>query len=151
MTATRTPTSSSSIETATPSGAYKGGTHCIRSKGGATRANTTTTRSKDAATQEVGKTCRINQASPTQCTSPQNSELESKISIRGTRSDAILCSRQQTQSFAQHTRRFPIEMINAVINKETWELMEYNNIMKNPKYHKLYCKSYIKELGQISQ
>ena len=42
------------------------------------------------------------------------------------------------------TRRFPIEMINAVLNEETEELMEYRHIMKTPKYRELYCKSYSK-------
>ena len=35
-------------------------------------------------------------------------------------------------------------MINAVLNKETRELMDYRHIMKNPKYQELYCKSYSK-------
>ena len=49
------------------------------------------------------------------------------------------------------TCRFTIEMINAVLNKETGELTEYRHRMKNPKYHELYCKSYSKELGRLSQ
>ena len=49
------------------------------------------------------------------------------------------------------SRRFPIEMINAVLNEERGELMEYRHIMKNPKYRKLYTTSYIKELGRIAQ
>ena len=49
------------------------------------------------------------------------------------------------------TRRYPIEMINAVINKETGDIMEYRHILKNPKYRELYCKSYSKELGWIAQ
>ena len=42
-------------------------------------------------------------------------------------------------------------MINAVINEETGELMEYRHIMKNTKYRQLYTKSYSKELGRLAQ
>ena len=42
-------------------------------------------------------------------------------------------------------------MINAVLNEETGELMKYRQVMKCPKYQKLYAKSYSKELGRLSQ
>ena len=42
-------------------------------------------------------------------------------------------------------------MINAVLNEETGELMEYRHIMKNPKYRQLYATSYSKELGCLAQ
>ena len=42
-------------------------------------------------------------------------------------------------------------MLNAVLNKETGELMEYHHIMKTPKYRELYCKSYSKEMGRLAQ
>ena len=44
-------------------------------------------------------------------------------------------------------RCFLIGMINAILNEETGEIMEYRHIMKNHKYRQLYKKSYIKELG----
>ena len=47
--------------------------------------------------------------------------------------------------------KFPFEMINTVLNKETGELMEYLKVTKNPKYRKLYEKSYSKELRRITQ
>ena len=49
------------------------------------------------------------------------------------------------------SRRFPVEMINSVLNEEMGELMEYWQVMKCPKYQKLYAKSYSKELGRIAQ
>ena len=49
------------------------------------------------------------------------------------------------------SRKFPIEMINAVLDKDTKELMEYCGLMKNPKYRKLYAQSYTKELVSIAQ
>ena len=52
-------------------------------------------------------------------------------------------------------RRFPIAMINTVINtvldEDTGELMEYCRSMKNPKYLPLYRNSYTKELGRLAQ
>ena len=50
-----------------------------------------------------------------------------------------------------YSRCFPIEMINAVLNEETGELMEYRHIMKNTKYCQLYTTSYSKELGRLAQ
>ena len=34
-------------------------------------------------------------------------------------------------------RRFPLEMLNAVLNEETGEIMEYRQIMKSPNYRNL--------------
>ena len=48
-------------------------------------------------------------------------------------------------------RRFPLEMLNAVLNEETGEIMEYRQLMKSPKYRNLYKHSYIKELGRLAQ
>ena len=48
-------------------------------------------------------------------------------------------------------RRFPIEMINAVMNEETGKLLEYRHIMNNPKYLQLFATSYSKELGRLAQ
>ena len=42
-------------------------------------------------------------------------------------------------------------MINAVLNEETGELMEYRHIMQNPKYRQLYATFYSKELGSLVQ
>ena len=42
-------------------------------------------------------------------------------------------------------------MLNAVLNEEMGELMEYRQVMKCPKYQKLYAKSYSKELGWLAQ
>ena len=42
-------------------------------------------------------------------------------------------------------------MINAVLDEDTGELMEYRHLMKNPKYCQLYGKSYAKELGRLAQ
>ena len=49
------------------------------------------------------------------------------------------------------SRRFPLKMINAVLNEEKGELMEYRHIMKNSKYLHLYATSYRKELGRLAQ
>ena len=46
---------------------------------------------------------------------------------------------------------FPLEMLNAVLNEETGETMEYQQLMKSPKYRNLYNNSYSKELGRLAQ
>ena len=49
----------------------------------------------------------------------------------------LLCATvAQTKLYPKQltSRRFPVEMINAILNEETGELMEYRHIMKNPKY-----------------
>ena len=42
-------------------------------------------------------------------------------------------------------------MISAVLDEDTGELMEYRDLMKKPKYRKLYAKLYTKELGRLAQ
>jgi hypothetical protein len=49
------------------------------------------------------------------------------------------------------SQKFPLEMLYAVLDKDTGELMEYRALMKNPKYRKLYGESYTKELGRLAQ
>ena len=49
------------------------------------------------------------------------------------------------------SRRFPLEMINAVLNEDTGELMEYRALMRHPRYRTLYAQSYAKELGRLAQ
>ena len=48
-------------------------------------------------------------------------------------------------------RKFPFEMINAVLNEETGELIEYRQVIKNPKYRILYEKSFSKEIRKLAQ
>jgi hypothetical protein len=45
-------------------------------------------------------------------------------------------------------QKFPIVMLNAVLNNDTGELMEMHHLLRNPKkYTKLWGKLYTKELG----
>ncbi len=48
-------------------------------------------------------------------------------------------------------QKFPIVMLNAVLNNETRKLMEMCHLLRNPKYTKLWGMSYTKELGQLAQ
>ena len=43
-------------------------------------------------------------------------------------------------------QKFPTKMINAVLNKDTGDLMEMRQLLRNPKYANLWEKSYTKEL-----
>ena len=42
-------------------------------------------------------------------------------------------------------------MLNAVLNEETGEIMEYQQLMKSPKYRNLYKNSYSKKLELLVQ
>ena len=49
------------------------------------------------------------------------------------------------------SRRFPKEVLAAVLNKETGELMEYRHLIANPKYRPTWMPSYGKEIGRLAQ
>jgi hypothetical protein len=55
----------------------------------------------------------------------------------------------QASSLAQ--RKFSSKTLNAVLNKDTGELMEKRQLLRNPKYSNLWGKSYTKELGCLAQ
>ena len=48
-------------------------------------------------------------------------------------------------------RIFPRNMLNAVLDMTTGELLEMRHLLVNPKYKELWGKSYTKELGQLAQ
>ena len=60
--------------------------------------------------------------------------------------------RQQSMSArALMSRRFPKEVLAAVLNEETGELVEYRHIIGNPKYRELWQSSYGNNFGSLSQ
>ena len=48
-------------------------------------------------------------------------------------------------------RKFPIEMLSAVLDEDTGELLEYRHLMKNPKYREIWGHAYGNELGRLAQ
>ena len=42
-------------------------------------------------------------------------------------------------------------MLNAILDNDTGELMEYQYLMKKSKYRNLYGNSYAKEIGRLTQ
>ena len=44
-------------------------------------------------------------------------------------------------------QKFPTKIINAVLNKDTRDLIEMRQLLRNPKYANLWGKLYTKELG----
>jgi hypothetical protein len=54
---------------------------------------------------------------------------------------------------ACHTaqQQFPTNMLHAVVDKTTGQLMEMCHLLVNPKYKELWGKSYTKELGCLAQ
>ena len=49
------------------------------------------------------------------------------------------------------SRRFPKEVLAAVLNEETGELVEYRHLIGNPKYRELWQSSYGDEIGRLAQ
>ncbi len=48
-------------------------------------------------------------------------------------------------------RLFSIEILNAVLDKDTGELLKMRHLLKNPKYKDVWGKSYTTELGRLAQ
>eukprot|EP00804_Cyclotella_cryptica_P003820 CCRYP_018943-RA/>CCRYP_018943-RA protein AED:0.47 eAED:0.47 QI:0/-1/0/1/-1/1/1/0/64 len=42
---------------------------------------------------------------------------------------------------------FPTDFLNAILNKDTDDLMEYRHLIKDPKYSTIWKKAYGKELA----
>ena len=49
------------------------------------------------------------------------------------------------------SRNFPRHMLNAVLNEDTGELMEYRHLIGDPKYKKIWGQAYSNELGSLAQ
>ncbi len=48
-------------------------------------------------------------------------------------------------------QKFPIVLLKAVLNNDTGKLMEMRHLLRNPKYTKLWGKSYTKDFGRLIQ
>jgi hypothetical protein len=48
-------------------------------------------------------------------------------------------------------QKFPLEMLNAVLDMDTGTLMEMKHLLVNPKYKEVWGKSYTTKLGQLAQ
>jgi hypothetical protein len=44
-----------------------------------------------------------------------------------------------------------LEMVNAVMDLETGDMMEYRHLLKNPKYRETWSKAFGKEIGRLAQ
>ena len=49
------------------------------------------------------------------------------------------------------SRKFPPHMLNAVLNEDTGELMEYRHLIGSPKYREIWGQAYGNELGRLAQ
>eukprot|EP00804_Cyclotella_cryptica_P024317 CCRYP_015305-RA/>CCRYP_015305-RA protein AED:0.21 eAED:0.21 QI:0/0/0/1/1/1/2/0/741 len=64
----------------------------------------------------------------------------------------VLATRHIGITAAQATqRRYPTDMLHAVLNDETGELMEYRHLVANPKYGDIWKNAYGKELSRLAQ
>jgi hypothetical protein len=48
-------------------------------------------------------------------------------------------------------QKFPLEMLNAVLDMDTGKLMEMKHLLVNPKYKEVWGKLYTTELGRLAQ
>jgi len=46
---------------------------------------------------------------------------------------------------------FPVKIFNAVLNKDTGELLEMRHLLANPKYKDVLGESYTTELGHLAK
>jgi len=49
------------------------------------------------------------------------------------------------------TRQFPHDVLSAILDTDTGELLEYRHLIKNPKYCTIWKNAYGKELGRLAQ
>jgi len=83
----------------------------------------------------------------------------SKSQVRTIMQEAVLaCITTYSDMTNQHItarnascRKFPRNMLNAVLDMTTGKLMEMRHFLVNPKYKELWGKSYTKELGRLAQ
>jgi len=71
-----------------------------------------------------------------------------------TQESILHLSQRHTPIFAAQqaaSRLFPADILNAILNEDTGELMEYRHLIKHPKYSTIWKKAYGKELGRLAQ
>ena len=61
-----------------------------------------------------------------------------------------ITSRSLTPSIAARCK-FPIEILNAVLDMDTGELLKMRHLLVNPEYKEVWGKSYTTELGRLAQ
>ncbi len=98
---------------------------------------------------ENAKRCTV-LANPIQKGSIKVRTLQQELALACIQTYAEVTGRQVSpRNFLQ--RRFPTEVLNAVLNKDTGDLMEMRQLLQNPKYSEVWGKSYTKELGRLAQ
>eukprot|EP00804_Cyclotella_cryptica_P005028 CCRYP_020365-RA/>CCRYP_020365-RA protein AED:0.59 eAED:0.28 QI:0/-1/0/1/-1/1/1/0/267 len=64
----------------------------------------------------------------------------------------ILSTHHHGITTSQATQRhYPTDMLHALLNDETGEVMEHGHLVSNPKYHDTWRNAYGKELGRLAQ
>ena len=95
---------------------------------------------------------RLRKAAPSNTAPARNTRSRT---VRTLTQEAMLSSIEingttlQAQTLA--SRKYPRHMLNAVLNEETGELMEYRNLIGDPKYREIWGKSYGNKLGRLVQ
>ena len=70
----------------------------------------------------------------------------------------MLTAIEMTRGFANEikprqlaSKKYPLHMLNAVLNEETGKMMEYRHLLADPKYRDIYSKAFGKEVGRLAQ
>jgi len=85
--------------------------------------------------------------------------MRSQVRERTITQEAILACMNTYNYITSHSltpanasrRSFPAEILNAVLDKDTGELLEMRHLLVNPKYKDVWGKSYTTELGCLAQ
>jgi hypothetical protein len=82
------------------------------------------------------------------CTQARSITQEAILACTHVHNDITGCPFMAKQASC---RKFPREILNAVLNTDTGALMEMRHLLINPKYKELWGKSYTIELGCLAQ
>jgi hypothetical protein len=104
---------------------------------------------KRNADAENAKRCTV-LANPIQRGSIEVRTLQQELVLACIQTYAEVTGRQVSPRNSSQ-QRFPTEVLNAVLNKDTGDLMEMRQLLQNPKYSEVWGKSYTKELGRLAQ
>ena len=118
-------------------------------------------RSQRIADIGIGKkpTSQFSPPAPATTSDAPAHNTRSRTQVRTITQEAILaCITTYSDITHQHItarnasrRKFPRNMLNAVLDMTTGELLEMRHLLVNPKYKELWGKSYTKELGRLAQ
>ena len=128
-----------------------------------TTPNLDTNKTRTASLQECATQPRVqqtiftdmsNQATTQAIETPATNTRSIRNGRTLTQEAMMACMQRQPTDMNARTlasRKFPRHMLNAVLNKDTGELMEYRHLTGNPKYREIWGQAYGNELDRLAQ